>query len=60
MVQQLTEMGFPVEACKKAVRLTGNCGLETAMNWVMEHIGDSDFADPLPAPTGSGQGKESQ
>lgn len=47
IVQQLAEMGFPWEACRKAVHLTGNNGTEAAMNWVMEHMGDPDFADPL-------------
>lgn len=33
-------MGFPVEACRKAVYHTKNAGIETAMNWVMEHMDD--------------------
>jgi ubiquitin carboxyl-terminal hydrolase 5/13 len=33
-------MGFPIEACKKAVFNTNNSGLESAMNWVMEHMED--------------------
>nr|XP_045604809.1 ubiquitin carboxyl-terminal hydrolase 5-like [Procambarus clarkii] len=47
IVQQLAEMGFPWEACRKAVHLTGNNGTEAAMNWVMEHMSDPDFAEPL-------------
>ncbi|XP_064119478.1 ubiquitin carboxyl-terminal hydrolase 5-like [Macrobrachium nipponense] len=47
VVQQLTEMGFPWEACRKAVHFTGNTGSETAMNWIMEHMGDPDFGEPL-------------
>lgn len=47
VVQQLAEMGFPWEACRKAVYFTGNTGSEAAMNWVMEHMGDADFAEPL-------------
>ena len=58
VVQQLSEMGFPWEACRKAVQLTGNCGSEIAMNWIMEHMGDADFAEPLPAPTESAQGRK--
>lgn len=46
-MQQLAEMGFPWEACRKAVHFTGNTGSEAAMNWVMEHMGDADFAEPL-------------
>ncbi|XP_076049156.1 ubiquitin specific protease 5 [Oratosquilla oratoria] len=51
VVAQLAEMGFPVEACRKAVFLTGNKGSEAAMNWVMEHMGDPDFAQPLVVPS---------
>lgn len=47
VVSQLVETGFPIEACRKAVYYTGNCGAEVAMNWLMEHVSDSDFADPL-------------
>jgi len=53
VVQQLTEMGFPWEACRKAVHFTGNSGTESAMAWVMEHMGDADFAEPLQLPTKS-------
>jgi ubiquitin carboxyl-terminal hydrolase 5/13 len=41
LVQQVMEMGFPIEACKKAVYHTKNAGLEPAMQWVMEHMEDS-------------------
>lgn len=40
VVLQLVEMGFPVEGCRKAVLNTHNQGIEAAMNWVMEHMGD--------------------
>ena len=40
VVAQLVEMGFPLEGCKKAVFNTNNSGVEPAMNWVMEHMGD--------------------
>lgn len=53
VVQQLTEMGFPWEACRKAVHFTGNSGCESAMAWVMEHMGDADFAEPLQLPNKS-------
>lgn len=43
-------MGFPVEACKKAIYFTKNSGLEPATGWIMEHMGDSDFGDPLVLP----------
>ena len=39
-VNGLVEMGFDREGCRKAVYHTKNTGLESAMNWVMEHMGD--------------------
>lgn len=35
---QLAEMGFPVEACRKAVYYTGNMGPEMAFNWIIAHM----------------------
>ena len=29
-------------------------GIEAAMNWVMEHMGDPDFSDPFVTPNSSG------
>ncbi|TSR75256.1 Ubiquitin carboxyl-terminal hydrolase 5 [Bagarius yarrelli] len=52
-VSKLCEMGFPLEACRKAVYYTGNTGVDTAMNWVMEHMDDADFAAPLVLPGSS-------
>jgi len=46
-VAQLMDMGFPFEACRKAVHFTNNQGVEAAMNWVFEHSQDADFALPL-------------
>lgn len=50
VLKHLVDMGFPPEACKKAVYFTDNKGLEPATNWVMDHIGDSDFADSFVPP----------
>ncbi|KAG7277911.1 hypothetical protein CRUP_004690 [Coryphaenoides rupestris] len=49
-VSQLCEMGFPLEACRKAVYYTGNTGIDGAMNWVMGHMDDPDFSAPLVLP----------
>ena len=48
-------MGFDIEGCKRAVFNTKNQGVEAAMNWVLEHMGDPDFASPfvLPPPPSS-------
>ncbi|PKU34973.1 ubiquitin carboxyl-terminal hydrolase 13 [Limosa lapponica baueri] len=43
-VMQLAEMGFPLEACRKAVYYTGNLGAEVAFNWIIAHM-----EDPAPA-----------
>lgn len=40
IVSQLMDMGFPLEACRRAVFTTKNSGVENAMNWVMEHMDD--------------------
>ena len=50
IVNQLVDMGFGLEGCKKAVFHTKNAGAEAAMNWVMEHMGDADFNDPFVQP----------
>lgn len=44
------DMGFPPNACQKALFFTENSGLEAATQWVMEHITDPDFSDPLVQP----------
>lgn len=43
------EMGFPREACRRAVYNTMNTGgsADAAADWAMQHIGDPDFADPF-------------
>lgn len=49
-VMQLAEMGFPLEACRKAVYYTGNLGAELAFNWIIAHMEEPDFAEPLALP----------
>ncbi|XP_053316176.1 ubiquitin carboxyl-terminal hydrolase 13 isoform X1 [Spea bombifrons] len=49
-VMQLAEMGFPLEACRKAVYYTGNLGAEVAFNWIIAHMEEPDFAEPLNIP----------
>jgi uncharacterized UBP type Zn finger protein len=48
-VESLTEMGFPVAACKRAATLTHGRGLEAATQWIMEHMDDPDFLAPPPS-----------
>lgn len=44
IVAQLVDMGFAREGCRRAVFNTGNSGVEAAMGWVMDHMGDPDFS----------------
>lgn len=50
ILSQLVDMGFPLEACKRAIFFTKNAGIELATAWIMEHITDSDFSDPFIVP----------
>lgn len=50
ILNQLADMGFPLESCKRALYFTENRGLEDATNWLMEHVADSDIADPFVPP----------
>ncbi|KAJ3123380.1 hypothetical protein HK100_011627 [Physocladia obscura] len=52
-MEQLTGMGFSELRSKKALLKTGNNGAETAMNWLFEHMEDSDIDDPIEATSGS-------
>jgi len=45
-------MGFSENGSKRAALAVGNSSAEAATNWVMEHMGDDDFNDPLPPPGG--------
>eukprot|EP00043_Microstomoeca_roanoka_P006668 m.64854 g.64854 ORF g.64854 m.64854 type:complete len:794 (-) comp13512_c0_seq2:891-3272(-) len=49
MVSQLTSMGFALEGCKKAV-FHNPQSIEAAMEWVMAHMADADFAEPFVPP----------
>lgn len=50
VLMNLQDMGFPAEACKKAIFFTKNSGLEAATNWIMMHIADEDLASPFVPP----------
>ena len=50
-------MGFDSNGCKRACVNTKNAGIEAAMNWIMEHMGDPDFAAPFEQPTAAGLGE---
>ena len=46
----LLEMGFSLDACKKAVYFSENKGAEPALNWIMQHITDPDINSPFVVP----------
>lgn len=48
IVAQLLSMGFAENGCKRAAIATNNSGAEQAMEWVLQHMEDPDFNDPLP------------
>ncbi|XP_023247386.1 ubiquitin carboxyl-terminal hydrolase 5 isoform X2 [Copidosoma floridanum] len=50
ILTELTEMGFPIEACKRSLYFTQNSGLQTAINWLMYHISDDDFTTEFVPP----------
>ncbi|XP_055909044.1 ubiquitin carboxyl-terminal hydrolase 5 [Eupeodes corollae] len=50
VMSELLVMGFPEEACKRAIFNTKNAGLDVATQWIMEHICDADFAAPFTVP----------
>lgn len=41
-------MGFGENGCKRAAVAVNNSGVEAAMEWVLGHMEDPDFNDPLP------------
>uniref|UniRef100_G3P6K9 Ubiquitin carboxyl-terminal hydrolase n=1 Tax=Gasterosteus aculeatus aculeatus TaxID=481459 RepID=G3P6K9_GASAC len=56
-VMQLAEMGFPLEACRKAVYYTGNMGPEMAFNWIIAHMEEPEaLMDPGPSTSESPMG----
>lgn len=54
LVGQLVSMGFSENGCRRAAVATRNADPEAAMNWILEHMDDADFNDPLPNPTPGG------
>ena len=49
LVAQLVSMGFSENGSRRAAVATRNAGAEASMEWVLAHMGDADFNDPLPA-----------
>jgi ubiquitin carboxyl-terminal hydrolase 5/13 len=50
VVSQVVAMGFSENGAKRAAVATGNASADVCMEWVLSHMGDADFNDPLLAP----------
>lgn len=48
IVTQLMAMGFSENGSKRAALATENASAEASMEWVLAHMEDPDFDDPLP------------
>uniref|UniRef100_A0A183CAR3 Ubiquitin carboxyl-terminal hydrolase n=1 Tax=Globodera pallida TaxID=36090 RepID=A0A183CAR3_GLOPA len=48
IVNELLLMGFTENAAKKATLCTKNESLESATNWILQHMDDSDLNEPYP------------
>ncbi|XP_069821394.1 UBX domain-containing protein 1 [Dendropsophus ebraccatus] len=60
-LESLIEMGFPPSRAEKAVAATGNQGIESAMDWLMEHEDDPDIDEPVvPDTRGEASGQDPQ
>lgn len=59
IVAQVMNMGFGENGVKRAAIATNNAGVEACTEWVIAHMGDSDFNDPIvadpPAATASSE-----
>ena len=56
---QLVAMGFSANGATRAALATSNADGETAMNWVLEHMEDADFNDPITEPSAASSGSSS-
>jgi len=50
IIESVEGMGFSKNGAIRAAKATNN-DIEAAINWVMEHMADADFNEPLPKPT---------
>lgn len=54
----LVEMGFPRNRAEKALTVTGNKGVEPAMEWLFAHSEDPDIDEPYKPPVGHVLGED--
>lgn len=56
---QLKDMGFSENGIRRALWNTKNSGVETAMNWILEHITEPDLNAPFSVPNATDSGGSS-
>lgn len=47
LMSVLLRKGFPCEAVKRALFYTSNGGINLATKWLMDHITDTNYAEPF-------------
>lgn len=60
IVRQLMDMGFSENGSKRAAIATNNASAQASMEWVFEHMSDSNFNDPIEAKADSASEQVSQ
>ncbi|XP_069750153.1 UBX domain-containing protein 1 [Narcine bancroftii] len=55
-LESMMEMGFSRNRAEKALALSGNEGIEKAMDWLMEHEDDPNLDEPYIPPQGNALG----
>lgn len=58
-LKQLTDMGFDINTCKRALYNTNNESLEQATSWLLEYFDDPSISEPFIYPNENQAGKNS-
>ena len=55
LVMNILELGFSLNAARRAALAVNNSSLENATNWILEHMDDPDIEMPLPSDMPKGE-----